>query len=157
MIKQSIKKGFSFGITSGIITTLGLITGLYSSTDSEIVVVSGIVVIAIADALSDSAGMHISQEEEKRNTKKEIWESSASTFFSKFIIAMSFIIPVLLLPLGYAVIISIIWGIFLISILSFYIARERKSSPFKAITEHIAITIFVIIVTYFVGILINNL
>ena len=61
-MKNSLKKGYSFGLTSGIITTLGLIVGLNSSTGSKLVVIGGIITIAIADAMSDALGMHISQE-----------------------------------------------------------------------------------------------
>ena len=53
MIKKSLKIGLSFGLTSGVITTLGLLVGLNSSTHSKMVVLGGILVIAIADALSD--------------------------------------------------------------------------------------------------------
>jgi len=59
-IKHSLKTGFSFGLTSGIITTLGLIVGLNSSTRSKLVVLGGILIIAIADAFSDAFGIHVS-------------------------------------------------------------------------------------------------
>jgi len=52
-MKRSFRIGFSFGLTSGIITTLGLMVGLYSSTNSQLVVIGGILTIAIADSLSD--------------------------------------------------------------------------------------------------------
>ena len=81
----SIKKGFSFGLTSGIITTLGLMVGLHSSTHSKLAVISGIVVISIADALSDALGMHISEESENQHTSQEIWLATIRTFFSKFV------------------------------------------------------------------------
>ena len=67
-MKLSIRKGFSFGLTSGIITTLGLIVGLYSGTGSKTIVLAGIIVIAVADALSDSVGIHISEEAENKHT-----------------------------------------------------------------------------------------
>ncbi len=38
-MKHSIKTGVSFGLTSGIITTLGLMVGLNSSTHSRIAVI----------------------------------------------------------------------------------------------------------------------
>jgi len=40
-VKHSIKVGFSFGITSAVITTLGLIVGLNSSTHSTLAVMGG--------------------------------------------------------------------------------------------------------------------
>jgi len=156
-MKQSIKRGFSFGLTSGIITTLGLIIGLYSGTESKMVVITGILVIAIADSLSDAFGIHISEESDRKNSEKKIWESTFSTCCSKFIFAMSFIVFILLFELNIAVIFSIIWGLSLISILSFHIAKRNKNSPRKAIIEHLLIAIFVIIATYLIGKAINGL
>jgi hypothetical protein len=40
-MNDSIKKGFGFGLTSGVITTLGLIVGLHSSTNSTLAVIGG--------------------------------------------------------------------------------------------------------------------
>ncbi len=150
-MKTSIKKGFSFGVISGIITTLGLMIGLYSGTNSKLVVISGIIVIAIADALSDALGIHISEEAESKHKQKQIWESTFATLFSKFIFAITFMVPVLLFNLFNAIIVSIIWGIFLISLLSYFIAKRNKMKPYKVIFEHITIAILVVIVTYFVG------
>ena len=123
-MKHSFKVGFSFGFTSGIITTLGLMIGLnsitHSSTNAKLVVVGGILTIAIADSLSDAMGIHVSEESENRHTTKEIWEATLSTFFCKFIVASSFIIPILLCKeLRTAVIISVVWGLFLLSFFSF--------------------------------------
>ena len=53
-MKQSLKTGFSFGLTSGVITTLGLMVGLNAGTHSRLAVIGGIVTIAVADALSDA-------------------------------------------------------------------------------------------------------
>jgi len=150
-MKVSIKKGFGFGLTSGIITTLGLIVGLYSGTHSKSVIIGGIIVIAIADAFSDALGIHISEESNKKNYIKEIWESTISTFLSKFIFAMTFIIPILLFDLFTAILVSIIWGLLLLGIFSFHIAKERKVKPWKAILEHLVIAIIVVIITNYVG------
>ena len=49
-MNHSVKIGFCFGSTSGIITTLGLMVGLNSGTHSKLVVIGGILTIAIADA-----------------------------------------------------------------------------------------------------------
>ncbi|MEO0185998.1 MAG: VIT1/CCC1 transporter family protein, partial [candidate division WOR-3 bacterium] len=76
MLKHSLKTGFSFGSTSGIITTLGLMVGLHSGTHSKIVVIGGILTIAIADAFSDALGIHVSEESENKHSTKEIWEST---------------------------------------------------------------------------------
>jgi len=150
-VKHSIKRGLSFGLVSGIITTLGLIVGLDSGTHSKLVVLGGILTIAIADAFSDALGMHMSVESENRKNVKEIWESTVSTYVFKLIFALSFAVPVILFSLPIAVIISITWGLLLIGSFSYYIARKERIKPIKAIVEHLFIAILVIILTNLIG------
>jgi hypothetical protein len=61
-MRHTLKTGFSFGVTSGVITTLGLITGLESGTGSKPAVMGGILAIAISDSISDAMGMHMTEE-----------------------------------------------------------------------------------------------
>jgi len=155
-MKRSIKIGFNFGLTSGIITTLGLMVGLYSSTESRLVVIGGILTIAIADAFSDSMGVHVATESENSVTKKEVWESTFGTFLFKFIFTIIFIIPVLLFNLQTAIILSVIIGFILITILSISIAKERKVKPWKMVLEHVIIVTIVIVLAYYAGELIAS-
>jgi len=150
-MRSSLIKGFSFGLTSGIITTLGLIVGLHSSTHSRSVIIGGVLVIAIADALSDAFGIHISEESENKHTSREIWESTISTFLSKFIFALTFIIPIVFLQLSTAILVSIIWGLFLIAVFSYYIAKKQNRKPMHAVLEHLIIALIVIVATHYVG------
>ncbi len=149
-MRSSTLKGVGFGLTSGIITTLGLIIGLSSSTNSQGIVLGGIIIIAIADSLSDALGIHVS-EESKKGSSKSVWNSTLWTFISKLIVALSFIVPVLLFSLSNAIIFSIIWGLALIGIFSYYIAKKNKEKPAHVVLEHILITIIVIIATHFIG------
>ena len=153
-MKKSFRVGFSFGLTSGVITTLGLMIGLNSSTNSKIVVIGGILTIAIADALSDSMGIHIAAESQNKHSVKDIWEATISTFSYKFIFSSIFIIPVVLFELCTAVPICILIGLYLIFASSLVIAREQKTSAWKVIGEHLILTIIVIIVAHFVGLFI---
>ena len=150
-IKQSFRTGLGIGLTSGVITTLGLMVGLHSGTNSKTAVIGGILIIAVADALSDALGIHLSEELSKKNTTKEIWESTISTFLSKFLIALTFIIPVLFLPLSEAIIVSVLWGLILIGFFSFYVAKSQGEKSQKVILEHLLIAIFVVIITHYVG------
>lgn len=151
-MKLSIRKGFSFGLISGIITTLGLIIGLDSGTHSKLVVIGGILTIAVADAFSDALGIHISEEAENKHTVKEIWESTISTFIAKFIFALTFAVPILLFSsLLAAVIADVIWGLSLIGIFSYYVAKLERIKPFNVIREHLTIAVIVIIITHFIG------
>ena len=150
-MKGSIKRGFSYGLTSGVITTLGLMVGLNSSTHSRLVVIGGVITIAVADALSDAMGIHVSVEAENKYSCKEVWESTISAFAAKFLFALTFLIPILLLELSTAIIVSIGWGMSLLGIFSYFLAREQKTKPWKIISEHLLLTLVVIIITYYLG------
>ena len=150
-MKHSIKIGLSFGLTSGTITTLGLMVGLHSGTHSRIVVIGGILTIAIADAFSDALGIHMSEEAENKHTEKEIWESTISTFVSKFFFALTFMIPVFLFELSTAILVSVIWGLCILALISGNIAKEQRAKPWKVVAEHLAIAVAVIITTHYVG------
>ncbi len=156
-MKRSWRVGFSFGLTSGIITTLGLMVGLNSGTGSRVVVIGGIITIAIADSLSDSISIHISQEYENHHDHKEIWESTVSTFIFKFLFSSFFILPVLFLKLQTGVFLGIIIGTSLITAISYFIAKERNANPLKVIGEHVFISVLVIILTHYVGYFVSQI
>jgi len=60
------------------------------------------------------------------------------------------------LPINYAVILSVAWGISLLSVLSYLIAKEQKANPYTSILGHIIIAIVVIIISNFLnGFIIN--
>ena len=50
-MRTALKIGFSFGLTSGVITTLGLMVGLHAGTHSKSVVLGGLLTIAVADGI----------------------------------------------------------------------------------------------------------
>ena len=150
-MKTSFKTGLSFGLTSGVITTLGLMVGLHSGTHSRNVVIGGILTIAIADAMSDALGMHIAEESKNNGIPSEIWESTLATFVAKFLIATTFVVPVLLLPLEQAMIVSVGWGLTLLAVLSYRLALAQQIPAWKVIAEHGVIGVSVIAITHFVG------
>lgn len=150
-MNHSVKTGFNFGLTSGIITTLGLMVGLHSGTHSKLVVIGGILIIAIADAFSDALGIHIAEEAENKHTHKEIWQATCATFLFKFVFAITFIIPVLLFQLTTAIIISVIYGLSLLGLASFYIAKEQETKNWLVISEHLVTALMVIVITHYLG------
>ena len=147
---ESLKTGITFGITSGTITTLGLMVGLYSGTNSRSVVIGGILTIAIADSLSDALGIHISEESNHSRTTMQVWVATVATFLSK-LYAIIFIIPVLLFDLSVAININLVFGISILTILSYYLAKSQGTKAWKVILEHLIIIIVVVVLTYILG------
>ncbi len=150
-LQRPVTTGVSFGLVSGVITTLGLMSGLYGGTHSVKVVVGGVITIAVADAMSDALGIHVSEESRNVNTPGQIWMATLMTFATKFLVALSFLVPLLMLELSVAIIVSIAWGIGIISLLSYRLARRQGISPGIAIAEHISLTIAVVVLTGFLG------
>ena len=125
--------------------------GLQSGTHSKIVVLAGILTIAIADAFSDALGIHVSEEAENKHTTKQIWAATISTFLAKFLFAMTFVLPVILFTLSTAIVVSLIWGLSILSLLSYIIAKTQNEPPWKIVAEHLLISIVVIGLTHWVG------
>ena len=150
-MKHSLKVGLSFGLTSGVITTLGLMVGLEAGTSSRLAVIGGVLTIAIADAASDALGIHVSEESENIHTTKEVWTSTLATFLGKAVFALIFLAPLLLFELSTAIYVSIAIGLLIIGMASFYMAKEQKAKPWKVIGEHLLVMTGVLIATHFLG------
>jgi VIT1/CCC1 family predicted Fe2+/Mn2+ transporter len=153
---HQLTTGVSFGLTSGVITALGMIVGLSSATSSRLAVVAGITIMAIVDGLADAAGLHMSEESElergrTKHTPKEVWLTTLFTFIFVSGFILTFAVPILFFPLEIAVFIAIVWGIILIILLNFYIAKIKHESPVKLIYEHILLALLVIVVSGYVG------
>jgi VIT1/CCC1 family predicted Fe2+/Mn2+ transporter len=149
-VKTSFATGISFGLTSGVITTLGLIVGLHAGTHSPLAVIGGVLTIAIADALSDALGIHIAEESRRRSTV-HIWQATIATFAAKLTMALTFLVPVLLFELGTAIVASIVWGFAVLAALSLRLARAQRIAPWRVIGEHLFIAAVVVAVTHLVG------
>lgn len=144
------QRRYIFGVTTAIITNLGLIAGLYFSANAKVNIIGSILVIAVADNISDSLGIHIYQETENMSTK-EVWLSTFTNFMARFLVSLFFISIVIIFPLSSATIYLMILGIFLLGVISYIIARGKKINPYRAIAEHIVIAVIVIIVSRYLG------
>jgi vacuolar iron transporter family protein len=156
-LKHALKTGTSFGLTSGIITTLGVMVGLHSTTRSKLAVAGGIIIIAVADAFSDALGIHISEESEAKHSAGEIWLATLSTLLSKTVVAALFIVPIILFSIQTAIYLSGGLGLIILAVLSSYLASQQGTSRLKAIAEHLTVAVIVIILSHYLGLLAANL
>lgn len=146
------RTGLFFGATSGVITTIGLIVGLNSGTQSITAVLGGIMVIAVADAMSDALGIHLAEEADPSTDHAHVWAATIMTFVTKFVFSISFAVPLLLLPLTTAVAVSVVWGLLVIVILSYFLARSQDEPPLHIIGEHVGIAILVLVLSHYIGV-----
>ena len=106
---------------------------------------------AVADAMSDALGIHVAEESKNSGQAGEIWESTLATFAAKLVIAGTFAVPVLFMPLDVAIAASLAWGLSLLAMLSYALARAQQVAPWKVIGEHVVIGLCVVTMTHYLG------
>lgn len=153
---RGIMTGVFFGTGSGVITTLGLIVGLFAGTESLAAVMGGILVIAVSDSMSDAFGIHLSEEARPDSTSRGVWLATMTTFLTKFLMASTFVLPLLLLPLQQAVIACLIWGAVVLTVLSVFIAKQQDEPWLPVVAEHLGIASLVMVLSWLVGMGVNN-
>jgi vacuolar iron transporter family protein len=147
--KLDLKK-YSFGGTSAIITNLALIIGLNSAVNPKLSIIGGLLVIALADNISDTLGIHIYQESEGRS-QIAVWVSTLTNFVTRLLISLGFVSIVVIFPLNIAAYISVIYGLFVLSVISYIIAVNKKINPVTSVFEHVLIAIIVILISKYLG------
>jgi VIT1/CCC1 family predicted Fe2+/Mn2+ transporter len=134
----------SFGVTSAIVTSLAFIVSLSGNNEPRMPIIGSLLVFAIADNISDSLGIHIFQESDLKNTGT-LNASTVSNFLARFLIILSFVAVVYLMPIQLAVLTSVVWGISILMFLTYLIAVERETKPLPAMIQHFAIATLVIV------------
>jgi len=153
--KQDLSK-FSFGITSAIVTSLALMLGLDTLNNARSSIIGALLIIAVADNISDSLGIHVYKESLTQGSTSDLWVFTITNFVTRLGVMVLFIILVVTLPLNIAAGISVMFGLTLLSVMSYYIGIQQKINPAKSVAEHLAIAILVIIASHFLGQLISN-
>ena len=143
----------SYGSTAAIVTSMGLIAGLAGTAASRVAVVGSLLVVALADNLTDSLAIHVYQESEKLDTR-QAFRATIANFFSRLLVAGSFVVVALVLPAPLIVPVGLGWGILLLAGLTWLVARSRGASPLVEVAKHLAVAASVIAVSKGVGMLI---
>ena len=134
---------YSIGATAAIITSMGLIAGLTQGANAKISIVTGLLIIAIADNISDSFSIHIYKEAEGA-TKQEINSSTFGNFTIRLFLALTFVFIVLFFSPFSALIISSVYGLILLAILSFLISKHKDTNPLGEMIWHLLIALLVV-------------
>ncbi len=129
---------FSFGGTAAIVTSMGLIVGLHGLPTSKASLVGSLLIIAVADNLTDSLSMHAYQEAENLPARKAL-QATVANFIARLLLGCSFAIWVVILPSWCVVWVALVWGFVLLSALTYWIARTRGANPAAEIGKHLAI------------------
>ena len=150
-VSDGIRVGLFFGTTSGVITTCGLLVGLAAGTGSLEAVLGGILVIAVADSMSDALGIHISEESSPDTDSRHVWTATLATFLAKLLVAASFALPFFFVELQTATLLALGWGALLLIALSWQLAQLQSEAPLPIIAEHLLVGTLVVALSHGVG------
>ena len=104
-------RSVSFGSPAAIVTSMGLIIGLNAATAGKAAVVGSLLIIGIADNLTDSLSVHIYQESEKL-AQRRAFATTVANYIARLLVTLSFVLLVLLLPGPVAIFACTLWGFF---------------------------------------------
>ena len=141
---------FSFGGTAAIVAGVALIVGLDAAALPKTAIVSSLLIVALADNLTDSLSIHVYQESERLDPRKAFL-ATITNFTARLLVSLSFVLLVLLLPTRAAVLAALAWGLLLLGLLSWIIARQRRVRPIPEIAKHLAVAAIVIFVAEAIG------
>lgn len=156
-MKGSLKKGLGFGISSAVIATLAIIVGIHAGTDLRHAIISAVLVIAFADSLADSFAVYLSEKGGEGAAAKNSLSTTLIAFFSKLIFALSFLIPILIFNLHLAIWIDIIYGVIVLAVYSYQLAKSKNEGAIKTVVLHILLAVVVISLSHAIGLFINSL
>jgi VIT1/CCC1 family predicted Fe2+/Mn2+ transporter len=145
----------SFGVTSAIMTSLAIVVGL-GGTANSMTIITALLIIAVADNISDSFGIHIYKESEC-SSKKEVKETTFGNFIARLITTSIFIIFVIFLSTDLAMIFSAIFSLLSIGIMSYFISLHQKKNPYTSILKHLSIAIIILISSLLLREVISNI
>lgn len=142
---------FSFGGTAAVVTNMALIIGLTTASAAKPAIVSGLLIVAVADNLTDSLSIHLYQESECLEPRAA-FRSTLTNFVTRLLLSLVFIFIVLALPYPVTVLAALGWGVGLLIVLSAVIAKQRGVSLASEAGKHVAAAVVIIAISRAIGI-----
>lgn len=140
----------SYGGTAAIVTSMAVIVGLNTAIPQKSAIVASLLIIALADNLTDSLGVHVYQEAE-RLAEQEAFRTTVMNFATRLLVSLSFVGIVVLVPWSAAIPASVAWGLTMLAALSYSLARARSVNPIAEIFKHCAVACVVVGISAAIG------
>ena len=133
-----------------MVTGTGLVVGLQSAHSSVATVVGALLIIGVADNLTDSLSVHAYQEAEGLSSKAAL-RSTVANFVARFALTLTFVAMVIALPAQWLQPVAIAWGGVLLASLTWVIARRRRAPLASEIVKHLVVASVVVLISKLVG------
>lgn len=141
------------GLNDALVEITGTISGLSSALqNSKTIGVAGLIT-GIAASFSMAASEYISKKTDIK-TERSPLKAAFYTFFAYFLVVILLVLPFFFLSNYYiAFLISIVVGVAIITIFSFYIAIVQDKSFLKSFMEMVLVVFGVVLLTFLIGLL----
>ena len=146
MIQLFRTSRISFGGTAAVVTSMALISGLSAADVTKPIIVSALLIAAFADNLTDALSIHIFQESEQLD-QKNAFNGTITNFVTRLLLSISFVLLVVLFPPEHVAKVSILWGMLLLVILTYLVARERKVKPLREVVKYLLVASAVVTIS----------
>lgn len=146
----------SLGATAAIITSMGLIGGPNQGTYARSGIITGLLIVGLADNISDSFSFLMYKELEGAS-RRDLNSDTLVNFIVRLLLVITFALIVILFSPNTAFIVSSVWGLALLATLSFLIAKSNKINPLRTIVLNFIIAIVVILGSKLLGNLISKM
>ena len=137
--------GHTFGMISGIITSIGLILGLFGASITLKPIIVSLASIAISDGISDAFGIYYATKS-NNHTTEEAYKQAINTLLIKVAFPLLMIVPFYLTNINKAIIINCIASLIVVYTVSLRIFKNQKEA-----VSNTFICIAAIIMSYNVG------
>ena len=144
----------SFGAASAIVTSIGLIIGFGAAGIAKPSMIAGLLIVGLADNLTNSLSIHIYQESE-RLEQRAAFKATLGNFATRLLISLSFVLLVLAFSDANAFVACLAWGLMLLAGLTWLVARNRQASVLVELCKHLAVAAVVVAASYGTGTFIN--
>ena len=134
---------------------MGLILGLDAATSSQRTIVSSLLIVALADNLTDSLSVHVYQEAERLESH-QAFMATAANFVTRLLASLSFVALVIVTPRALLIMVAGLWGFLLLTLLTYRLARARGANVGQEIMRHFAVAATVLLISRLLGTWIAN-
>lgn len=145
----------TFGMTSAVVTGIAAVGTLFSNPNGKMLVIPSLLVFALADNIADTFGIHMYQDSEHLK-HKQVWTGTIINYCVRLLVSLLFISILFIFPAYLASILCILIGLFLLTAISYIIAKQRSVNPLLMIAEHVGLAIIVLILSAVVGAIIRS-
>ena len=153
MSRRGRLRRVSFGSTSAVVTSIGLVVGFATTGTSRATLVASLLIVGIADNLSDSLSIHLYQESEGLEPH-EAFVSTVTNFLTRLTITATFVALAVTLKDWALIICATAWGLVVLGMLTVSLAHERNAPVGRELIRHFAIAAVVIALSRAIGTLV---